>query len=308
MSLQEAVPCGLCGGLEVDETIESAAQLSRSDERFTFVRCASCQLVRLSPRPALADLARWYDDYLLHGDARAWGRYAPLVERSFEAQDRARVRVALRARPLSPEMKALDVGCGRPTYLSRLARLTGASATGVDLSDAGWRSETARFEGLELHATPVADAPLTGPFDLITAWHALEHDPAPIEALRRLRSVARADARLIVEVPDAGGLTRRLQGSRWAGFHTPRHLHVFDPSTLRAVLEAAGWKVETQYRRGTLDPWVLYWLGRVGSERTAINLEARFLPFVLGKVATLPLVALQRLIPLGVQTAIARPA
>ena len=54
---------------------------------------------------------------------------------------------------------------------------------------------------------------------------------------------------------------------------------------------------------------MLYWLGQIGSERTKeTSLESRFVPFVLGKMLTLPLVALQRLIPLGVQTAIARAA
>ena len=207
----------LCGHVDIDETVESAAQLSVSDETFTFVRCANCQLVRLSPRPLISNLKDWYEDYLLHGDAEAWGRYAPFVERLFASQDRARVRVSLKTRPLDAKARVLDVGCGRPTFLAELARKTGARATGVDMSDAGWRTEAQRFAGIELHASTLAEAHFSGSFDLITAWHALEHDPSPIEALRRLRDVARPGARLVVEVPDAG-LTRRLQGSRGRGF------------------------------------------------------------------------------------------
>lgn len=307
MSLLEAVPCVLCGGVDVDESVESAAQLSLSDERFTFVRCDRCELVRLSPRPRLSELKRWYDDYLLHGDAAAWGRYAPFVERSFAAQDRARVRVALRKRPIDKAARVLDVGCGKPSFLAELRRRTGAHATGIDFSDAGWRTEPERFSGLELHASTLADAPVDGSFDLITAWHALEHEPSPIEALRQMRALARPGARLVVEVPDAGGLTRRVQGAKWAGYHTPRHMYAFTPSTLRAVVEAGGWEVESQRRSGTLDPWVLFWLGHIGNDRRLeTNLESRFVPFVLGKMATLPLVLLQRLIPLGVQTLVAR--
>ena len=103
MSAREVVACLSCGSEAVDERVETPAQLSRSDESFTFVRCAACGLLRLSPRPAAAELARWYDDYVLHADPKAWGRYAKFVARAFRAQDRARVRTVTRARPPVPE-------------------------------------------------------------------------------------------------------------------------------------------------------------------------------------------------------------
>jgi hypothetical protein len=128
--------------------------------------------------------------------------------------------------------------------------------------------------------------------------------------LRRLRSLAGPGAALLVEVPNYDSLTRRLHGSSWAGFHTPRHSAVYTPATLRAMLEQAGWRVERQEASGTLDPWVLYWLGRQDRRGQALdgNLEPAFPGFMTGKVLTLPLALAQRWISLGVQVAIARNA
>lgn len=305
MSRGEGSVCVLCGCADTDESIVSEAQLSRSREAFTFVRCAECKLVRLSPRPSDTELARWYDDYMLHEGAAAWGRHARTVERAFRVQDKARVRVALKGRPLGGQARVLDVGCGAPTFLDELQRRTGAEAVGLDFSDAGWRETPERYAHLKLHGTTLAKAPLEGPFDLITAWHSLEHDPSPIESLKRLRALARPGARLVVEVPDVEGWSRRIQGARWAGYHTPRHMHAFSTRTLGQMLAMAGWRIETQRRYGTLDPWVLFWLGRLPTG-ASVNFESRFTTFVLGKVLTYPIAWLQGFIPLGIQTAIAR--
>jgi hypothetical protein len=150
--------------------------------------------------------------------------------------------------------------------------------------------------------------PLEGPFDLVCLWHALEHDYAPLRTLRRLKALTRPGGALLVEVPDYDSLSRRLQGSSWAGLHTPRHTTVYTPRTLRAMLERAGWRVERQTEYGTLDPYVLWWLGRQELRGRALDgaLEGAFPGFVLGKLLTSPLAALQRWVSLGVQVAVGR--
>jgi hypothetical protein len=111
----------------------------------------------------------------------------------------------------------------------------------------------------------------------------------------------------VVEVPDHDGLTRRWQGGCWAGYHTPRHTAAYTPATLGAVLERAGWRVTRQHQWGTMDPYILWWLGeqeRRGRSLTG-SLEGRFVPFVLGMLAATPLTLLQGWVPLGLQTAVA---
>ena len=287
--------------------------MHRGGARFSFLRCRRCTLIYLSPRVSPAALGDFYDaSYLPHRGAAAWGRFAPLAAEGQRRTDAARVRRARRVASLGPESAVLDVGCGRPTFLEALARRTGARGTGIDLSDAGWADEPGRWAaaGLTLRQARVEDErglPL-GPFDLITMWHALEHDYQPLQTLRRLRQVARPGGALVVEVPNFDSLTRRLHGTAWAGLHTPRHTALYTPATLRAMLDTAGWTVERQDAHGTLDPYVLYWLGRQERAGRALdgNLEHAFPGFMLGKVLTLPIALAQRWVSLGIQLAVGR--
>ena len=292
--------------------VESAAQMSERPEAFTFVRCGRCGLVYLNPRVPEDQIGAWYGpEYLPHRGDVAWGRYAVFAAEGRRRTDRARVRCAVDWTRLGPASRVLDLGCGRPTFLEALHQRTGARGVGVDFSDGGWREEPARWgaSGLELHHGRLEDVPLAaGRFHLITLWHALEHDYRPLDTLRRLRGLAAGGATLLVEVPDHDGLTRRVHGSSWAGYHTPRHTAVYTTATLRALLERAGWRVVRQQRHGTMDPYVLWWLG--GQERAGHRLDgdlaSRFPAFMAGKLLTLPLAAAQRWIGLGVQLAVAR--
>jgi 2-polyprenyl-3-methyl-5-hydroxy-6-metoxy-1,4-benzoquinol methylase len=306
----EHTACLLCGVDDAAPLLVSRAQMSRRDERFTFVRCRRCRLVYLDPRVPSRDIGAWYGpDYLPHRGHAAWGRYAMFAAEGQRRTDRARVRIVTRATALSPSARALDLGCGRPTFLEALHRRAGVSGVGVDFSDAGWRHEPERWRaaGLALYHGRLEDTSVVGPFDLVTLWHALEHEYQPLETLRRLRSVAGRGATLVVEVPDFDGLTRRLHGSHWAGYHTPRHTAVYTRATLGEMLRRAGWRVLRQHGYGTLDPYVLWWLGR--QERAGRpfdeDLARRFPGFMAGKLLTLP-VAAQRWLPLGVQLAVAR--
>jgi SAM-dependent methyltransferase len=309
IALLEVARCLSCGADDAAPLTVSRAQMSARADCFSFVRCRVCDLVYLCPRVREDEIGEWYGpDYLPYRGDAAWGRYAPFAAEGQRRTDAARVAWTRRAASPTPGSVVLDVGCGRPTFLELLHRRAGTRGVGLDLSDAGWRDDLPRWRtaGLELHQGRLEEVSLEGGFDTITLWHALEHDYRPLNTLRRLRGLARAGATLIVEVPDHDGLTRRLQGPTWAGYHTPRHTAVYTRATLRALLERAGWRVLRQARYGTLDPYVLWWLGRRerAGWRTGEELEKRFPWFMAGKLATLPLVAMQRWIRMGVQVAV----
>lgn len=301
--------CPLCGSLAATPMLEAPAQMTSGPRpSFRMVRCEACALIRLDPVPSPAELARYYGpDYLPHRGAAAWGRYARFVEIGGRGQDRARTRWARRAVLLAANARVLDVGCGRPTFLAALRRATGAACTGFDADAAAW-GDPAQWPGLRLQAGSLADLP-EGPFDLVTMWHALEHLPDPLGTLEALRGRVRAGGALLVEVPDYDSLTRVLHGRHWSGWSTPRHLTTFTAATLRGMLERAGWRVRRQVRHGTIDPYVLWWLGRQerGQRDLTGPLEHRMAGFVLGKILTAPLSALSHLVPMGAQIAIASP-
>jgi SAM-dependent methyltransferase len=86
-------------------------------------------------------------------------------------------------------------------------------------------------------------------FDLITAFHVLEHLPDPLGALRAMLGWLAPGGLMIVEVPNADGLGARLFGRYWSGLDFPRHLVHFTPRTLGALVERAGGRVVARVHR-----------------------------------------------------------
>ncbi|MBT8335331.1 MAG: class I SAM-dependent methyltransferase [Gemmatimonadetes bacterium] len=313
--LEPVAACLACGSSDRDAHHETAAMMDASAQRFRFSRCRACGLVYLDPRVPAGDLGRYYTDaYLPYRGPEAWGRWRGLVASGLRATDRRRVARVRALGAIGPASRVLDVGCGHPTFLEALQGESGCEAVGVDFSDEGWRGDPARWSGLELHAGELADVALTGAFDLVTMWHYLEHDYAPADTLRRVRGLVGDSAHLVIEVPDHDSWSRRRYGPHWAGYHTPRHTALWDPSTMRVLLEGAGWRVESIEPLGTLDPWTLVWMSR--QERRGIDwsasMERYFAGFVAGRVISWPV--LSRLEKArgrggdGFLTAVARPA
>lgn len=106
--------------------------------------------------------------------------------------------------------RVLDVACGRGEWLLACQE-KGAIPHGIDLSE---RAVAVCLENLkegeyEVGAAETLPWP-TDSFDLVSCLGALEHFVDPQEALREMVRVARPGAPLLLLVPNAGFLTRRL--------------------------------------------------------------------------------------------------
>ena len=282
----------------------------RPSEKMTFVQCSDCALIYLNPRIPADQIHAYYPEYYLsYLGPKDWGKYAWLAQIGAAQELRKRLN---RVRKLvkSPAPRVLDLGCGKPEFLLALQQKWHWQGTGIDFDDSSWQDE--RYQALDLHiGDPAAlDYGAMGKFDLITMWHYLEHDYAPGKTLEKLTAAAHDKTRLVIEVPNYQSWTRRWQGVYWEGFHTPRHTGVYTSATLKNMLETHGWVVERQFSYGSLDPFALWWMGERERKKLPWNksMEDEFPGFMLKKIISAPLFALQGLISLGVQTVVARTA
>ncbi len=307
--LEPADSCLSCGSREPLFLQHSRAQMHTVPDGFSFVRCQNCGLIFLSPRVTAEALKDYYPDhYLPYRREQAWGRFAGLIRSGFEQLDRERLRVAGNYAALSEKTKVLDVGCGYPSFLKALQDKWGCQCWGIDFAAEQWKEDPA-FRGITLLNQDVRQLELNEPFGLITMWHYLEHDYDPLATLRKLRQLAHPETVLLIEVPNYDSWSRKVFGSCWAGYHTPRHTAVYTPQTLSALLENAGWQVEAGGLSGTLGGYLLWWLSwrEKWPTRWDSTLE-RFLPeFLLGQLLLSPLLWLNRSTP-DIQLAVARPS
>ena len=309
--MEQLTKCLACNSTRFNPFVQTTAMMHpHTPELFQFDQCTNCQLVFLNPRVPEPDLSQYYTDaYLPYRVEEAWGKYARFVKQDQKKVDGLRVKRVLQHHQLSPDSRILDVGCGKPTFLTALRETCRSQLFGIDFSDNGWANDLQKYEGIQLKKGEIADLRGEAPMDVITMWHYLEHDYRPQEHLRQLLDNAHEETRLIVEVPNFDSYTRRRFGAKWSGYHTPRHTALYSPKNIKTLLENSGWQAETILTHGTLDPYTLHWMSRMeqkGIDWTA-SMEPRFVGYVAGMVLHAPIYLLHKLFSLGFMTAVARP-
>ncbi len=142
-----------------------------------------------------------------------------------------------------PRGRLLDVGCGDGQIVEFMQRL-GWQAEGVDFDPPA--VEIAKGKGLRVHVgTLPAQAYVENSFDAIVLSHFIEHVPDPAALLCECRRILRPGGRLIILTPNVSSWGHRKFGRAWFALDPPRHLHLFTPVALRALVERSGLQVHT---------------------------------------------------------------
>ena len=215
---------------------------------FGVVRCPRCGLVFVSPRLTSASLQRLYDDVdYFEGDDSVYGAGDSDSAAMFLQRQWMRGRLALAAELAGDGVgdgagrRLLEVGCAYGLFLAA-ARSRGYDVTGVELSANAAAHARDRLD-LTVHSTQLADAPLTGPYDVVCAWDTLEHVPDPVQFWLTVRKLVAEDGVVLFSTPYFSSVPSRLLRSRWWTLKPTEHIWHFTPRTHRLVAEQAGLRV-----------------------------------------------------------------
>lgn len=106
--------------------------------------------------------------------------------------------------------KVLDIGCGTGEWLMTVER-DGAVPFGNDISEIAIDICKCAVPGAKLHCGPAEILPWEpSQFDWITCLGSLEHFLDPVAALREMVRVAKPSAKILLLVPNADFLTRKI--------------------------------------------------------------------------------------------------
>ena len=234
-----------------------ACQLCRSTRHelmfeeppFAVRRCAQCGLVFVTPRLSEQELRTevYGEPYWKSARPREQG-YADYARDEALYLKTFRRRWALVARYRPRPGRVLDVGCAAGYFL-RVMQEKGWDGRGIEPS-ASIAAHAQRHLGERvfvgtLDEALAADAALApGSFDLVTMWDVVEHVPDPQRLLRLAHGLLKPDGVLILETQNVASAFAGLLGRRWHHYKHREHLYHFGPTTVRALLEQAGFAVE----------------------------------------------------------------
>jgi SAM-dependent methyltransferase len=240
VKVHEITACTVCGA-------EQATEVRISDEH-SVRRCTVCGTAFA---PAYADPEDIYlDDYLL-GQGRQttpFGIHFDVLDPRFQEYlgrvGHARMQAIEAATGASPRggqtPSILDVGCGTGEVLAAAAE-RGWDATGVE--PIAKESAFARDErGLNVLTSTLEDSGLSmHAFDVVSAFHVLEHIPQPTEFLRSIARWAKPGGHIVIEVPNFDGRARLRseQFNGWRHLRPLEHINHFTPQTLRQAFTRA---------------------------------------------------------------------
>jgi len=229
----------------------------RDDASLEVLECNQCGLVMLSSFQHIQ--AGHYADSGMHGRT---GLSIESWLRETEQDDRRRFEM-LKAALVN--RKVLDFGCGAAGFV-RKARALAAEVAGVEPERRvreHWGDAVRLYASLDEAGTD---------YDLITAFHVLEHLPDPRATLRELALRLANGARLVLEVPHSeDALLTLYDDDAFQRFtYWSHHLFLFNAETLRRLAAQAGLNAISiqQFQRYPLSNH-LYWLrhGRPGGHQ-----------------------------------------
>jgi 2-polyprenyl-3-methyl-5-hydroxy-6-metoxy-1,4-benzoquinol methylase len=264
--------CPLCQGTGGGGRFEAVDHREGLGGRFTIVECEQCGLVRTEPVPA--DLSAYYPSTYQQHNAN--GLTARVVSRAITHVAAGRGTAATRALvarlipdadlggALAPNARVLDVGAGNGNAVRALTA-AGVEAHGIEPDEGGVAA--AREAGCStLQCGTLEESELRRQrWEVIRLFHVLEHVHDPVATLRVAGEALASDGRLVVAVPNVGGVPSRAFGRSWDGLEVPRHLVHFNRASLGRALESAGLTVvsiKTTPLFGVLPGSVDAWINR----------------------------------------------
>lgn len=240
--------CYLCG----TSSFNKRPGKVRDNEDLSILECQNCGLVFLSH----ADFpSGFYEQAKMHGQE------PPTIEDWLREtlKDDERRFASLRAEITNSDV--LDFGCGAGGFLIK-AKATARNVMGIELE----ARLQQHFNVCGIKVFPkIEQLPPDQKFDVITAFHVIEHLQDPAATLSALATKCRSSGRILIEIPSSSdALLTVYENKPFSEFtYWSCHLYLFNAHNLAILAKMAGLRLDyvKHIQRYPLSNH-LYWISR----------------------------------------------
>lgn len=222
-------------------------EYNSSADTFSAMRCRSCRLIYLNPRPNISEFEKIYpSNYHAFDFSKKEFGIVYKIRSRLEAK-----RLLSCCKDLPANARILDVGCGDGFHLN-LLRQYGKKSWSLEGIDMDKRAvDMAKKSGLTVHRGSIESIDLPqNSYDLAFMIQTIEHLEKPVEVLQGIRKFLKPGGKLLIVTDNTSSLDFKFsKKSYWGGYHFPRHWNLFNRNSLTQLAEKAGFEVavlETQ--------------------------------------------------------------
>jgi SAM-dependent methyltransferase len=199
-----------------------------------YAECAKCRTVYQDPMPQESELGTFYPSSY-HSMAPGGGGRLMDARRAMRV---ARLRKLIGAE----HGLVLDYGCGNGSFLVAASeRLPQNRYVGFEYSETTERQQLAGGKVLIIRGKLPDLLSEVDQVRVLIMNHVIEHLPDPSYVMRALVQKMAPGGLFDGQTPNAWSLEHRLFGTRWSGYHAPRHTVVFSKIGLQLFLERHGY-------------------------------------------------------------------
>ena len=259
----EYTSCNLCGKDSTELVFEVEEQITSDHKRFRLVKCKSCGLVYVNPRPSKDEIILYYppETYYAHqppgkgnrlrrglkklalgglpGYSMHTGVFRQILGKCLGIVLLSQIDIVV---PFKENGRILDVGCGNGEAIGWMKEY-GWDLHGIEIGKKA--CEQAQKQGLKTFCGQLHEAGYPAEyFDAITVNHVLEHIHDPLSLLRECNRILKQDGLLIIDAPNFGSFDSKLFRETGHTIMCPVHLYHFTSDTLNRIINAADFQVD----------------------------------------------------------------
>ncbi len=251
----QTVCCNLCGGTDSVPLYTARDRSCSIEGNFTYVRCNTCGLVYMNPQVIPEDIGKLYPEVYApyHHDTtkKRFGILSEIWKNIFKS---VKLDKSI-GKQINQQSRVLDIGCGSGDFLNEIKNKHNCEIYGLDMSETAIHSAK-QFYNIDVFKGTISEAPWTeNYFDIITAWHYMEHVNNPNQNVQKMAQMLKPGGWLVLGVPNIESFGARHFKDKWYPLECPRHLCIWSPKTMELLIQKNGLRLNNIIY--AMDPWWL---------------------------------------------------
>lgn len=221
--------CLICGSSELQAEFAAECNADGAINGYQILRCSNCSVALTDPIPEAVE--KFYSSGIY---AKSGGRLGGMINIIFAWLYNARLREMRRFGDME-NGRLLDVGCGKGRFIAH-AFQQGWQAEGTDVIQGQVDTAQSRSD-LKISFGEIWEIGYkANSFDVITAWHVLEHLAQPHKVVGEIARILQKDGLFICEVPHQASWQAKIGKGLWFQLDVPRHLLHYNLPALQHLL------------------------------------------------------------------------